>query len=120
MASLNFPINNQILDTFLPYEEICQNLVGFLGDLKTPKFHFEINWPLRLSKLERDDLKVKLGFCIDRKFCVKHIGIELARLLKKKYDTYQIRLHLPCFIMIINFDSQEMSAKKPVSKHSAP
>ena len=21
-------------------------LVGFLGDLKTPKFHYEINWPL--------------------------------------------------------------------------
>ena len=23
-----------------------KNLFGFLGDLKTPKFHSEINWPL--------------------------------------------------------------------------
>ena len=36
----------QISDRFLPYEaraEICQNLVGFLGDLMTPKFYSEIN-----------------------------------------------------------------------------
>ena len=41
---------NQLkVDRFLPYEaraEICQNLVGFLGDVKTPKFHSEIKWPL--------------------------------------------------------------------------
>ena len=23
--------------------------VGFLGDLKTPKGHFEINWPLKIE-----------------------------------------------------------------------
>ena len=35
---------NQILDRFPPYRTgVCQNLVGFLGDLKTPKFHSEIN-----------------------------------------------------------------------------
>ena len=28
------------------YLQISQNLVGFLGDLKTAKFHSEINWPL--------------------------------------------------------------------------
>ena len=36
---------NQILDRFLHYEaraEICQKF-GWLGDLETPKFHFEIN-----------------------------------------------------------------------------
>ena len=41
---------NQILDRFLPYEarqKSVKNLVGFLGDLKTPKFHSEINWPLK-------------------------------------------------------------------------
>ena len=40
---------NQILDNFLPYEaraEIRQYLIGFLGDLKAPKNHSEINWPL--------------------------------------------------------------------------
>ena len=26
--------------------KFLKNLVGFLGDLKTPKFYFEINWPL--------------------------------------------------------------------------
>ena len=45
------PKANQILDRFLPYEartEICQKFGWrFLGDLKTPKFHSEINWPLR-------------------------------------------------------------------------
>ena len=33
----------------LPYEagaEIVKNLVGFLGDLKSPKFHSEFNGPL--------------------------------------------------------------------------
>ena len=39
---------NQILDRFLPYEarteiKSVKNLVGFLGDLKTPKFYSEIN-----------------------------------------------------------------------------
>ena len=46
--------NNQILDRFLPYDaraEIFQNLVGFLGDLKTPKFHSEINWDYFHSKM---------------------------------------------------------------------
>ena len=33
---------NQILDRFLPYEA-SQILIDFLGDLKTPKFHSEIN-----------------------------------------------------------------------------
>ena len=27
--------------------KLVKNLVGFLGDLKTPKFHPEINWPLK-------------------------------------------------------------------------
>ena len=27
-------------------QKSIKNLVGFLGDLKTPKFHSEINWPL--------------------------------------------------------------------------
>ena len=39
---------NQILDRFLPNEaraEICQ--IVFFGDFKTPKFHSEINWPLK-------------------------------------------------------------------------
>ena len=27
-------------------QKSVKNLVGFLGDLKTPKFHSEINWPL--------------------------------------------------------------------------
>ena len=34
--------------------EICQILVGFLGDFKTPKSYSEINWPFkRASKLEK-------------------------------------------------------------------
>ena len=28
--------------------EILEKIVGFLGDLKSPKGHFEINWPLSL------------------------------------------------------------------------
>ena len=44
------PKANQILDRFLPYEMLgekyVKHLVGFLGDLKTPKFHSEVNWPL--------------------------------------------------------------------------
>ena len=49
ISELNFQISqkvNQILNRFLSYEgraEIVKNLVGFLGDLKTPKFHSEIN-----------------------------------------------------------------------------
>ena len=31
------------------------NLVGFLGDLKTPKFHSEMNRPLRFDTLNRFD-----------------------------------------------------------------
>ena len=27
-------------------QKSVKNLVGFLGDLKTPKIHSEINWPL--------------------------------------------------------------------------
>ena len=37
---------NQILDRFLPYEaraESVKDLVGFKGDLKTPKIHSEMN-----------------------------------------------------------------------------
>ena len=30
-------------------QKSVKNLVGFLGDLKTPKFHSEINWPLRYA-----------------------------------------------------------------------
>ena len=40
----------QILDRFLPYEaraEICQNF-----DLKTPKIHSEINWPLHTIQIQ--------------------------------------------------------------------
>ena len=36
---------NQILPRFLSYEA----RVGFLVDLKTPKFHIEINWPLTIK-----------------------------------------------------------------------
>ena len=28
--------------------EILKEFVGFLGDLKRPKGHFEINWPLEI------------------------------------------------------------------------
>ena len=28
-------------------QKYVKNLVGFLGDLKAPKFHSEINWPLK-------------------------------------------------------------------------
>ena len=31
-------------------QKSVKNLVDFLGDLKTPKFHSEINWPLVMSK----------------------------------------------------------------------
>ena len=31
-------------------QKSVKNLVGFLGDLKTPKFHSEINWPLALIR----------------------------------------------------------------------
>jgi hypothetical protein len=40
---------NLILDRFCPMtlgQKFVRNLVGFLGDLKTPKFHSEIIWPL--------------------------------------------------------------------------
>ena len=42
---------NQILDRFCPMmlgKKSVKQLVGFLGDLKTPKFHSEIKWPLEL------------------------------------------------------------------------
>ena len=47
-----------MFDRFLPYKamtEICQNFDWFLGDLKTPKFHSEINRPLRFDTLNRLD-----------------------------------------------------------------
>ena len=31
-----------------PVQNSVKNLLGFLGDLKTPKFHSEINWPLAM------------------------------------------------------------------------
>ena len=33
-----------------------KNFVGFLGDLKTSKGHFEINWPLVLTSLLTSNL----------------------------------------------------------------
>ena len=45
-------LTSKCLTDFCP---ICQKLVGFLGDLKTPKFHFEINRPLRFDTLSRFD-----------------------------------------------------------------
>ena len=32
-------------------QKSVKNLVGFLGGLKTPKFHSEINWPLKESTI---------------------------------------------------------------------
>ena len=32
-------------------QKSVKNLVGLLGDLKAPKFHSEINWPLMLYKM---------------------------------------------------------------------
>ena len=38
-------------------QKSLQNLVHFLGDLKTPKFTTEINWPLQLRKEEIELMK---------------------------------------------------------------
>ena len=35
---------NQILDSFIG-QKFVKHLVACVGDLKTPKFHSEINWP---------------------------------------------------------------------------
>ena len=43
----------KFLTDFCPsfiWQKSVWNLVGFLGDLKTPKFHSEINWPLSLTQ----------------------------------------------------------------------
>jgi hypothetical protein len=37
--------------------EILKKIVGFVGDLKTSKGHFEINWPFKRQTL------LKYGFC---------------------------------------------------------
>ena len=34
------------------WQKSVKDLVGFLGDLKTPKFHSEINWPLVFIKID--------------------------------------------------------------------
>ena len=39
-----------------------KNFVGFLEDLKTPKGHFEINWPLDLAKISTANLLGKGTF----------------------------------------------------------
>ena len=80
---------NQILDRFLPYEaraEICQKLVGFSRDLKAPKFHTEINWPLA---------PVAIGY-LDQKlgqfkfyFINFYLNAESADLAKNQPETYR-------------------------------
>ena len=35
-------------------QKFVKNLVGFLGDLRTPKFHSEIKWPLGGCKTMMD------------------------------------------------------------------
>ena len=48
--------------------EICQNFDWFLGDLKTPKFHSEINRPLRfvlLIDLMRGEQIRTISYVID-------------------------------------------------------
>jgi hypothetical protein len=35
-----------LLDYFFDLTSFWKNFVGFLGDFKTPKGHFEISWPL--------------------------------------------------------------------------
>ena len=60
-----------MFDRFLPYKamtEICQNFDWFLGDLKTPKFHSEINRPLRfvlLIDLMRGEQIRTISYVID-------------------------------------------------------
>ena len=51
MVSSNLPKSEPFFDGFLPWlaskmGQIIKNKAHFLGDLKTPKFHSEINWPL--------------------------------------------------------------------------
>ena len=49
--------------TFLICRNPAKNFVGFLEDLKTPKGHFEIKWPL--AKFERSNrLRILLGYSI--------------------------------------------------------
>ena len=64
---------NQILGRFL--QKSVKNLVGFLGDLKTPKIHSEINWPLKTRKnlLLEDTIKVV------RRIMVKMLIVESLR-----------------------------------------
>ena len=54
---------NQILSDFCPSflgQKSGKYLVGFLGDLKAPKIHFEISWPL-----EAKDQKISEGnWCV--------------------------------------------------------
>ena len=39
-----------------------RNFVGFLVDLKTPKGHFEINWPLLIKSMQLKSSKVPLPY----------------------------------------------------------
>ena len=50
-----------LFDLFLEArEEILEkNLLGFLEDLKTPKWHFEINWPLEVLHPRMENLYVE-------------------------------------------------------------
>ena len=41
-------------------EKICQKKVHFLGDLKAPKFHSDINWPVAARK-PKTDLETNLS-----------------------------------------------------------
>ena len=52
-------------------QKSIKNLVGFSGDLKTPKFHSEINWPLEYwMKFNSHVVSSKYFFYMDQFICL--------------------------------------------------
>ena len=48
----------QLSQIWMPTCDAGKN-VSFLGDSKTPKGHFEINWPLGLHRISKSDPNLK-------------------------------------------------------------
>ena len=61
-----------------------KNLVDFLGDLKTPKFHSEINWPLSVSQ-SMNLTRSHGDFYFLHTYLYNNSKVTLYRILKKEW-----------------------------------
>ena len=84
-------------------QKSVENLVGFLGDLKTPKFHSEINWPLSVPSISFHFFFFAFSLLFFNSSCfMEQMVVELR---SKKQPALLIIIplfwYLPCYVLYV-------------------